>query len=78
MRRTFIDSELLEWEAYVTGGQPHTPTAARIFFLCLTAPARRPLYTEHSSRDVAVAERELESMSDEELHSLLATATPLE
>lgn len=78
MRRTFLDEDLLEWEAYVTGGQPGTPLAARIFFVCLTDPFERPRWVRHESGDVAAAERELHDLSDQELLSLLGDARTLE
>lgn len=71
MRRTFYDEDLREWEAYVTGGQPGTEAAARIYFLCLSEPNRRARFVAHESGDVATAERELLEMDDEELLSLL-------
>lgn len=78
MRRTFLNRDLLEWEAYVTGGQPGTPLAARIFFVCLTDPFERPRWVRHESGDVAAAERELRGLSDQELVSMLGDARPLE
>lgn len=78
MRRTFLDEDLLEWEAYVSGGQPNTPLAARIFFVCLTDPFERPRWVRHESGDVAAAERELDGLSDQELLAMLAEARPLE
>lgn len=78
MRRTFLDEDLLEWEAYVTGGQPDTPLAARIFFVCLTDPFERPRWVRHESGDVAVAERELDDLDDQDLLVMLEEARPLE
>ena len=78
MRRTFLDEDLLEWEAYVTGGQPNTPLAARIFFVCLTDPFERPRWVRHESGDVAAAERELVGLTDGELQTMLAGAHPLD
>lgn len=78
MRRTFHDDSLREWEVYVTGGQPDTDAAARVFFLCLTEKRERPRYIEHESRDVAVAEREIRELSDRELLEWLQDAHPLD
>lgn len=78
MRRTFHDGDLREWEAYVSGGQPGTEAAARIYFLCLTEPRERARYMAHESRDVAKAERELEAMEDDELLALLREASVLD
>lgn len=71
MRRTFYDADLREWEAYVSGGQPGTAAAARIYFLCLGEPNRRARFVAHESGDVATAERDLLRMDDAELLSLL-------
>lgn len=78
MRRTFHDDSLREWEVYVTGGQPDTDAAARIFFLCLTEKRERPRYLEHESRDVMEAEREIRELSDRELLERLRSARPLD
>lgn len=78
MRRTFHDESLRKWEAYVSGGQPATEAAARIYFLCLTEPRQRARFVTHESRDVAEAERELRERSDGELLDLLKEARPLD
>lgn len=78
MRRTFHDESLREWEAYVSGGQPGTEAAARIYFLCLTEPRERARYVAHESRDVATAEKELRTLSDRDLLGLLDEAEPLD
>lgn len=78
MRRTFHDDSLREWEVYVTGGQPGTDAAARVFFLCLTEQRERPRYLEHESRDVAEAERAIRELSDPELLEQLQDARPLD
>ena len=44
MRRTFHDENLREWEVYVSGGQPRTDAAARIYFLCLNEKRERQLF----------------------------------
>lgn len=77
MRRTFHDESLREWEVYVTGGQPQTDAAARVFFLCLTEKRERPRFIDHESRDVAEAEREIRELSDAELLDRLEDAEPL-
>lgn len=78
MRRTFLDEELLEWETYVSGGQPGTERAARIYFVCLTDPFERPRWVRHGSGDVADAHRELRKLSDERLVQLLSSAKQLD
>lgn len=78
MRRTFHDESLREWEAYVSGGQPETEAAARIYFLCLTEPRERARFVPHESREVAAAERDLQQMDDRDLLDLLEEARPLD
>ncbi|MGD8496135.1 MAG: hypothetical protein PVF05_08060 [Gemmatimonadales bacterium] len=76
MAREFMDDEMMRWEAYVSGGQPDGPKAARIYFLSLDSPLARARYVAHESRKVATAERELRAMSDDDLRELLAASTP--
>jgi hypothetical protein len=66
-----MDDGLLEWEAYVSGGQPDTPETARIFFVCLDARNDPARYVVRESRSVAEEERTLIEMSDDELRELL-------
>ena len=75
MARKIIDENFLEWEAYVSGGQPDSKEAARIFFYCLDAPMNPARFVEHESRNVARAEAALLEMSDDELRALLGGAT---
>lgn len=77
MRRTFHDPSLREWEVYVSGGQPETEAAARIYFLCLTEPRERARFVAHESGEVAEAERAVTQMEDDRLLELLEEATPL-
>lgn len=77
MRKTFYDGDFMEWEAYVSGGEMDGQAAARIYFLCLTAPSRRARFVTHDSGNPAEAQRELISMDDEELLDLLRDAEPL-
>ena len=77
MRRTFYDEDFLEWEAYVSGGQPRSEAAARLYFLCLTEPSRRARYVKEESGNTAVAERKLEKLDDSSLLELLQNADPL-
>lgn len=78
MRRTFHDESLREWEAYVSGGQPETEAAARIYFLCLTEPRERARFVTHESRDVAEAERDLHRLEDGDLLEMLQDAETLD
>ena len=77
MRRTFFDQNLLEWEAYVSGGQPGTRAAARIYFNCLTDRTRRPLFVTHEDGDLVEAQRALGELDTAGLVALLDQAEPL-
>lgn len=77
MRRTFYDEDFLEWEAYVSGGQPRSEAAARLYFLCLTEPSRRARYVEEESGNTAEAERKLRQLEDSQLLDLLERSAPL-
>jgi hypothetical protein len=78
LSRKFLDKNLIEWEAYVTGGQPDTTKAACISFVCLNDPFERPRWVGHESRDVAEAQRDLARLTDTALVDLLDGATPLD
>lgn len=77
MRRTFYDEDFLEWEAYVSGGQPEGDAAARLYFLCLTEPSRRARFVREESGNTARAERKLRELDDSELLTLLKRSAPL-
>lgn len=77
MRRTFFDEDFLEWEAYVSGGQPSSEAAARLYFLCLTEPSRRARFVKEESGNTAEAERKLRELDDSDLLELLQGAEPL-
>jgi hypothetical protein len=76
MTRTIVDDDLLTWEVYVSGGQPDSPEAARLFFLCLDSRPSRARFVEHGSRSVAAAERDLLGLTDGELKEMLAKSVP--
>ena len=78
LSRQFLDDSLLEWEAYVSAGQPDTPSTARIYFVCLNDAFKRPRWVNHDSPDVAEAHRTLAGLTDEQLVGLLQEADPLE
>lgn len=78
LSRTFLDEGMVRWEAYVSGGQPNTARAARIYFVCLEDPFEPPRWAPHESRSVAEATRALAGMSDAELLDLRGRGTPLE
>ena len=78
LSRSFLDAGMVRWEAYVSGGQPKTPQAARIYFVCLEDPFEPPRWRAHESRSVAGATRALAGMSDAELHELHSRSTALE
>lgn len=77
MRRTFMDEQFDEWEAYVSGGQPGGSTPARVMFVCLSTPTRRPRFVNHSSGDPVAAESELYRLEEEGLAALFADSQPM-
>lgn len=78
LSRQFMDNGMIRWEAYVSGGQPNTAAAARIYFVCLEDPFERPRWVPHESRSVAEATRVLAGMSDADLLELLGRSRPLD
>ena len=78
LSRQFMDEGMIRWEAYVSGGQPNTDAAAKIYFVCLEDPFERPRWVVHSSRSVAEATRTLSKMSDTNLVELLQESQPLD
>jgi hypothetical protein len=76
MSRTFLDDDLLEWEAYVSGGRRGLPEDARIVFHCRSDPTARARQWESDLEDDDLAAR-LTDTSDAELRGLLAEAEPL-
>lgn len=78
MTRTFYDSNLRQWEAYVSGGQPGSVHAARIFFICQADADAHPRYVSHDSGNATKAQKALLEYTDQELVALLEESTLLE
>ncbi len=76
MIRTFLDDDLLEWEAYASGGRRGLPEDARIVFHCRSDPTARARQWESELEDDDLAAR-LTDTSDAELRELLGEAEPL-
>ena len=77
MRRTFMDDQFDEWEAFVSGGQPGGSLSARVMFVCVSSPQRAPRFVRHSSGDPAEAEHSLFHMDDPALLELFQSSEPL-
>ena len=77
MSRTFVDKDLLQWEAYPSGGKFGLPDRPKIIFNCLSLPDQPARYV-HFTGDEADAEEAVGEMSDERLRELLATARELD
>jgi hypothetical protein len=77
MRLTFMDDQFDEWEAYVSGGQPGGTKAARMMFVCISTPTRRPRFVTHSSGDPTEAEHELHHMDEAGLMQLFKSSQEL-
>ena len=78
LSRTFMDQGMIHWEAYVSGGQPNTAAAARIYFVNLDDNFERPRWVAHESRNVAAATRTLAELTDDGLVELLGQSSPLD
>jgi len=77
MRRTFMDDQFDEWEAYVSGGQPRGSLPARVLFVCISTPQRQPRFVKHASGDPAEAEHSLYHMEEADLLELFNNSEPL-
>lgn len=77
MRRTLMDDQFDEWEAFISGGQPGGSLAARVMFVCVSSPQRAPRFVRHPSGDPAEAEHSLFHMDDPELLELFQSSEPL-
>jgi hypothetical protein len=77
MRRTFMDDQFDEWEAYVTGGQPGGKDAARTMFVCVSTPTRKPRFVRHEDGDPAEAEKQLYHLDESGLLRLFGSSEPL-
>lgn len=76
MSRTFIDADLLTWEAYATSGHYGYAEPARIVFHCLTDPSVRARTV--GVDDEAAAERIVADADLAELRSLFQHSEPLD
>lgn len=72
-----MDDQFDQWEAYVSGGQPGAAGAARVMFVCISAPSRRPRFVQHPSGDPAEAEHELYHMDEAALLELFQRSQPI-
>jgi len=74
MSRTFQDANLLQWEAYASGGEHGYAEPARIVFHCVSDRSLRARSIERQG-DQADAEREIATSSEQELAELLGRAS---
>ncbi len=70
MSRTFVDPDLLMWEAYASTGDFGLPLHPRIIFHCLSAPELRARFVVHGHDEADTAEA-VSEMPDERLLELL-------
>ena len=70
MSRTFIDNNLLTWEAYASGGKFGLAIRPKIVFHCISEPERRARHVTREG-DEADAEQTLSEIQDEQLRTLL-------
>ena len=76
MSRQLVDTDLLTWEVYPSGGPFGLPGQPKVMFHCLSDPDRRPRVISMSG-DNADAERYLQEMELADLQALFAKATEL-
>ncbi len=76
MSRTFVDDDLLTWEAYATSGDYGYAEPARIAFHCLTDPHVRARTVRVPGE--AEAERLVADADPAELRALFQKAEPLD
>ncbi len=77
MARTFLDGDLLTWEAYATSGDFGYAYTSRIVLHCLSEPARRARSVDDVG-DKAAAERLVADASSDDLLALLDRSHPLD
>lgn len=73
MSRTINDPELQIWEAYATSGDFGFPDHSRMVFHCLSDRTRKARFVERQGNKAEV-ERELTTLSDQELAEILEGA----
>ena len=76
MSKTFVDKNLLVWEAYPSTGAFGYPENPKIVFNCLTNRMMRPRLVEFEG-DEAGAEAAISRSSSQELLQLFETAKDL-
>lgn len=77
MSRVFTDGNLLNWEAFASGGRFGLPERPKLVFHCLSDPAQRARYVTIEG-DNSDAEEAVHGMEVDELLRLLAAARPLD
>lgn len=76
MSRTFVDSDLLSWEAYASTGRFGLPERPKIVFNCLSLPDRTARYVIFPG-DQAGAEEAMLEMPDERIRELFQSSREL-
>lgn len=77
MARTFQDENFLVWEAFASTGAFGYAEAPQLVFNCLSNKTIRPRYVQLQGWEPE-AQRQVQSVSDDELLKLFQTARPLE
>lgn len=77
MSRIVVDSGLLNWEVYASGGPFGFPEEPKIVFHCLSDPRRRPRYVRHEG-DNASAQRAVQELPTDALRQLLEKSIELD
>jgi hypothetical protein len=77
MSRVFTDENLMNWEAYASGGPFGLPDRPKVVFNCLSDPAERARYVNWQG-DNAAAQQAVHGMDADELKRLLEQAWPID
>jgi hypothetical protein len=77
MSRVFTDENLLNWEAYASGGKFGLPERPKLVFHCMSDRSKRARFLVMNG-DNATAEQAVHEMSIDELRALLGQAQPLD
>jgi hypothetical protein len=77
MSRVFTDENLMNWEAYATGGRFGLPDQAKLVFHCVSDLAQRARYVRFDGDNTAAIQA-VHGMDAEELRAMLQRAQPLD
>jgi hypothetical protein len=77
MSRVFTDQNLLNWEAYASGGKFGLPDNPKVIFNCLSHPDQRARYVVQQGGEASIDEQ-VDEMPLERLLEMLAKSRELD